>query len=288
MMILIIDSNFVCYMFRFAFGGLNFEEKPTAIIFGFLNQLYALAGRFKTNKFVFCWDSRKSYRRQRNPNYKSSRREEKTDEDREDDRIAFKQFSDLRQCVLPKLGFKNNYIQTGCEADDLIASIVMNNPGDFVIVSSDNDLLQLLDTGLNYCALYNPITKKQITATDFRKEWGIDPFQWTAVKSIAGCNGDNVPGVPGVGEKTAVKFITGKLSKGVIYDRIMDAEGAGGLIEETRWFVELPLPGTKKFELQENENFLFNKFVDICEEYGFRSFLAKDRLNGWKERFDLK
>ena len=67
-----------------------------------------------------------------------------TPEEKEDLNQGYRQLNEFRMTVLPALGVKNIYIQTGYESDDLIASIVKNNSGNFIIVTNDNDLYQLL------------------------------------------------------------------------------------------------------------------------------------------------
>lgn len=283
--VLVIDSNCLCYMSRFAFGGLSYEEKKTGVIFGFLGQIFRLAKKFDTNKFVFAWDSRKSFRQQSYPAYKRNRRKDRTKEEEIDDRIAFSQFGDLRLGVLPWMGFRNIFIQTGHEADDIIASVVMNNPDyDFTVVSSDNDLLQLLD----YCDMYHPRKKTSTTKKSFMEKWGMEPNQWADVKSLAGCSTDNVPGIKGVGEKTAIKFIRGELKKGKIYERIISDEGKK-TTEETQWFVALPLDTTKEYIIDfSNEIFYSDYFVEVFQEFGFNSFLKKENYESWKRRFNLQ
>ena len=92
----------------------------------------------------------------------------------------------------------------------------------FVIVSTDQDLWQLLSG--DRVTVWNPRTKKMLTEQAFRERWGIGPSQWADVKAIAGCPGDGVPGVPGVGEKTAAKFMAGRLKDTTkAYNRVVEA-----------------------------------------------------------------
>ncbi|TYR80870.1 5'-3' exonuclease [Priestia megaterium] len=97
------------------------------------------------------------------------------------------------------------------EADDLIGAFSsrwsMEKKSPAYIYSNDRDLLQLLNEHVSQI-----IAKKQIgdivyTAADFEKEYRIDPSQWIDVKALLGDKSDNIPGVPGVGEKAALPLI---------------------------------------------------------------------------------
>ncbi len=281
MKILVIDANCLAHLAKHSKKGLTYGEMETGVIFGFLEQIKILANKFKTNKFIFCWDSKKSKRKELYPEYKSHRHKDKTELERIEDNLAFKQFYDLRTSILPKLGFKNIYIQTGYEADDLIASIVKKNKEDYIVVSTDDDLLQLLD----YCNIYNPKTKKLENIATFTEEYGITPDMWSGIKSIAGCTSDNVKGVEGVGIIKAIAYVTKKLNKGKIYDRIINE---GPIISKRNSnLVHLPMVGTIIITPIENEIFNILDFIDIFTRFGLQSFLRQEVLKQWKNLFHM-
>jgi len=277
---LLVDSNYLCYRSKFRMPDLSHDEKLTSIIFGFLSQVFELANRFNTNRFVFAWDSGKSLRRSLYPEYKAKRHADKTDEEREKDRIAYAQFDELRKEVLPALGFKNVFYQDGYESDDLIAWLVMENEEDFTVISSDNDLWQVLD----YCDMYDPRTKEMTTRQTFMEQWQIEPVVWLAVKAVAGCPTDNIAGVPGVGEKTAIKFLKEQLKyESKVRRRIVSAE-CQQIIERNRKLVKLPMDGVEPMTLRKDE-FTRKAFMDMCHRYDFRSFLLGSRLGQWLDQF---
>ena len=179
----IIDCNYICHMAKHSMGELSFEELHSGVIFGFLRQMLSLINTFKTNDFIFVWDSRESKRKVLFPTYKANRHYEKTEEEKELDAIAYKQFDILRTEVIPKIGFVNNFMMKGYEADDVIAGIVFRNKENFVIVSSDNDLLQLLN---NRVRIYSIKNKSYYTEEMMLKEYNISPDKWAEVKAIAG------------------------------------------------------------------------------------------------------
>lgn len=95
----------------------------------------------------------------------------------------------------------------GYEADDLIATIVKRLASDehrIVIVSGDKDLLQLVSP---YVTIWDPMKDRRIDIENLRKEYGLEPGQMADVFALAGDAIDNVPGVPGIGPKTALSLI---------------------------------------------------------------------------------
>jgi DNA polymerase-1 len=95
----------------------------------------------------------------------------------------------------------------GYEADDLIATIVKRLASDehrIVIVSGDKDLLQLVSP---YVTIWDPMKDRRIDLENLRKEYGLEPGQMADVFALAGDAIDNVPGVPGIGPKTALSLI---------------------------------------------------------------------------------
>ena len=207
--ILVFDANGVAWTEFHGMPQFSFNKVLTGVAYGFLLQILALARYYNTNRFVFCWDSRKSFRKDRHPWYKEKRSyENKTEEEQEKYVKAIGQFQKIRKELLPGLGFSQNYMLSGYEGDDLIASVVSHNPGDFIVVTTDNDMLQLLDR----CDIYNPRTKTEITKKSFWRENHLTPQDWVRVKAIGGCSSDCVPGVPGVAEKTASQYVRNELS----------------------------------------------------------------------------
>jgi len=286
---LIIDSNYLCWRSYYTTGELSYKEVKTGVIFTFLNQVLNLAKKFKTSDFVFCWDSKKSYRKILYPEYKANRKKsDLTQAEKENLDNAYRQFDLLRKEVLSDLGFSNVFHVTGFEGDDLIAKVIkdVGLKPDIIVVSSDNDLFQLLNFG-KQVSLYELKKKELMGFDDFIKKYNFAPSLYAEAKAIGGCNGDNVKGVQGVGDpksetSKAITFLNNQLSAGKIKDRILSKEGQE-IIERNRVLVKLPFEvGSWKlpeFEIQEN-NFSKEKFVEVFGRYDFRSFLK--RLDQWK------
>jgi DNA polymerase-1 len=98
--------------------------------------------------------------------------------------------------------------QLGYEADDLIATYakhVVDAGGDVTIVSSDKDLMQLVRPGV---VMFDGMKNKKIGRDEVREKFGVEPGKVIDVQALAGDSTDNVPGVPGIGVKTAAELIT--------------------------------------------------------------------------------
>lgn len=278
---LLIDCHAICHAAKHTLGDLSFEEQKVGIIFGFMKRLLSLSKEFDTNRFLFCWDSKKSYRRGIYPSYKN--RNPLTSEEQEFEKFAFKQFIELRSYTLPKFGFRNNFIQTGLEADDIIATIIKNYEGEFVIASGDSDFFQLLSDNVS---MYLPRKNKLFTKEHFTKEYDIEPIEWVKVKQIGGCRSDKVKGIKGVAEKTAIKYLKDLMNKKTkTYQNIVNGQE---IIERNEALVKLPFEGTKVPKIVKNERFYFNNFMSLINKYGFRSFKQNRQLNEWQTQFKME
>ena len=278
MKILVVDSNYLAHRARFTTGGLSYNGEPTGVIYGFLNQVFSLGKKIRPDEVAFIWDSRKSLRRKRYPFYKNRTRDEGPDEDMLE---AFGQFARLRREILPAIGFVNNFIQTGYEADDIIAKLVMEGPPEeYVTASSDADLFQLLDhmTMLSVPAARNK-PEKIWTRSSFMKQYRIEPTDWVRVKQIAGCTSDCIPGIYGVGDATAVKYLRGNLKPDS--KKYQAIAGGNAVIKRNEWLVKLPLPGTR-LPVVKRSKFSSELLRMVAKRLGFKS-LAKDRnrLDEW-------
>lgn len=278
--LLIIDCNYLCHRARFTTGPLSYKGEPTGVVFGFLNQILIISKEVMPSNIIFTWDSRKSKRRRIFPEYKGNRKNEEPDQELIN---AFKQFHSLRKAILPGLGFSNNWMRVGYEADDLIADVVFKVHGSqypipVVIASSDNDLLQLL---VGSTRIYNLGRKEYYSREKLKEDYGIAPEEWVEVKKIAGCSGDNVPGVPGVGEKTAIKYLKGELRPELkAYKNIQENKG---IIDRNEMLVNLPFPGTQTPTIEDNA-FNITAFKNICREHGFNKMM--NNLDDWKILFE--
>lgn len=288
---LIFDCNALGYAAFNSYGDLEDDHgKPTAVIYGFLRLLLTLQENLKGSEWIFCWDSRKNFRKEIEPTYKIHREENKTPEELQSRRSAHEQFKQVRKEVIPALGFGNNVISTGYEGDDVMAALlddvdVYRN----VLCTSDNDMFQCLDG----CDIFHLATKKMITQKDFMEKFGIWPNQWAEAKAIGGCNGDNVIGIFGVADpkkptSKALKYLRGELNKGVILDRIESPEGQK-IIDRNRRLVTLPFKGQTPIKIKLGPNNLLKEnFEKVFEKYRFISLLEPKMFKRYVDAFNLK
>ena len=186
---------------------------PTGAVSGFCSMLFKLLEDSKSEKnlqkpthFAVIFDSaRKTFRNEIYKDYKANRTEAPED--------LAPQFDYIRKSVLafnlPSVELSNY------EADDLIATYVekiLKGGGKVTIVSSDKDLMQLYKKNVR---IYDPMKNKFITEEDVQKKFGVDANKVIDVQALAGDSSDNVPGVPGIGVKTAAELINkyGSLEK---------------------------------------------------------------------------
>jgi len=268
-------------------GDLSQDQKKVGVVYGFAKQMLTLATKFDSNRFIFCWDSKNSYRKLEYPPYKSNRRKGLTAEQQIDMEDAFRQFDEVREVLLPMMGFRNIYHQSGYEADDLIAHIAWRLPDDTIICSTDNDLLQLLKQD-RYCPIRIFNFQKIIDEAEFRKRWfNLEPIKWAHVKAIAGCETDDVEGLGGVGLTLASKYLAGELRPGKIMDKIMSKEGKD-TINRNMPLVALPYPNGRKpikiFGLYDDA-ITADNFRAIFGQYGFRSLLKDEEAYKWEKIF---
>ncbi len=178
---------------------------PTGAVSGFCSMLFKLLEDSKSDQnlqkpthFAVIFDSaRKTFRNEIYSDYKANRSEAPDD--------LAPQFEYIRKSVLafnlPSVDLPNY------EADDLIATYVdqiLKKGAKVTIVSSDKDLMQLYKKGVR---IFDPMKNKFITDEDVLKKFGVDASKVIDVQSLAGDSSDNVPGVPGIGVKTAAELI---------------------------------------------------------------------------------
>lgn len=243
---LLLDVSFICWRNFHAIGNLEYDGIKTGVVYGLLRDMQKIGERYASSHFVFCFDAGKPLRTQILPTYKHKRQEQDEEKQKQREEVR-EQVRLLREDYLPTLGYNNVFSASGYEADDLIAGVCHKlPPGDnAVIVSKDSDLYQLLDDKVIIWT-----TDREITKQSLLKQTGLSPEQHMETKAIAGCTSDNIPGVPGVGEVTAAKYLLGNLKESTLAWRNIDCNES--LIERNRQLVKLPYPNTPVFALEED------------------------------------
>jgi 5'-3' exonuclease len=252
----------------------------TEIIFGFLEQMRAtcLGPRVRSNRVAFFFDSRHSFRRDVFPSYKAKRRN-KTPQELAESALMADQLKRLRKEILPDIGFPC-FRQAGLESDDLIAQACEDNPGKAIIITADEDLLQCISPEVHW---YDPSREKYIDLATMIHEYRVGPADWVAVKCMAGCSTDGVPGIVGVGEKTATDFLWLLVPPGRKLSAINSPEGRV-IAERNYSLINLPHPATRLVVIPEavyNPAALF----EWGEKLGFKSYLEPLRRQAWETFF---
>lgn len=276
--LLLLDAHYLSHRAKHIFGELQHKGSLTGVCYGLFLTVLEFMSIFQTKDVVFCWDSKTNRRRTLYPGYKGNRQKELTPEELQFEQEFRRQIQTLRTKYLPQMGFRNNFIQTGYEADDIIAALVSKYRYQWkhkiIIVTSDHDLYQCIQPNV-HC--YNPQTHTRLTEKGFTKLYGLPPGDWAIVKAMAGCSSDNVRGIDGVGEKTAIAYLCGELP--VRYKSYLRIKQSKGLIRRNLRIVKLPLKGTKTRVLKPNR--LNQSGWDaVTKSIGMKGIRLRSYLNG--------
>ncbi|CDB40217.1 dNA-directed DNA polymerase [Azospirillum sp. CAG:260] len=189
------------YIFR-AFYALPPLTSPDGIpvnaVYGFTNMFMRLTQKIKCDYSLVLFDAkRQNFRNEIFPDYKGTRKEIPED--------LIPQFDIIHQAVK---ALNLHYLDMeGYEADDLIATyadMALKAGCDVTVISADKDLMQLIRPGVEF---YDPMKDKYFTPEDVREKFGVYPDRVVDVQALAGDSTDNIPGVPGIGLKTAAELV---------------------------------------------------------------------------------
>lgn len=215
--IYLVDGTAYIYRSFHAIKNLSASDgTPTNAIFGFTRTLMNLISEKKPEYLAVCFDARgKTFRHENYDQYKANRPPMP-------DELAC-QIDGVKKVVS---GFSIPWYElTGYEADDIIGTMAFKASQlgyNAVVVTGDKDLSQLINENVS---VYDPMKKKDLTLESFQEENGFSPKLLTNAMGLSGDSADNIPGVPGVGPKTASKLIIeyGTLEK--IYENIDKISG---------------------------------------------------------------
>ena len=222
--VILVDGNNL--MFRSYYATLysgsmmtNSEGFPTNALYGFVNMMNKIISEENPEYIMVAFDIGKTFRHEKYDYYKGKRDE--TPEDLK------KQFPVAKK-ILNAMGIKY-FKLAGYEADDIIGTFAkkVDEEAEFVatIVSSDKDLLQLISEDVDVKLL----KQKDYIRMDrevFMNTYGLEPIKMIDLKSLMGDQSDNIPGVKGIGEKTAIKLLQTYSSLDGVYQNIENIKGA--------------------------------------------------------------
>lgn len=300
--LVVVDAQYLGRKAQHTTGSLFYKGKPTGVIFGFLQQLLQISQALQSTRFVFCWDSPKSKRKEMFPAYKRKRHTKPlTDEQQKEEAYVRLQFKALRRDILPRIGFRNVWRFSGYEADDLMAHIAHAVLTPVVLVTADEDMYQVLSPTVSMWrrgSLY--------TVQDFVKEYSLQPHDWKHVRAIGGCPTDEVPSaIPKTRERTVVSALNkwGTANKPNSREQaVLDLYAAlvhgTGISHKSERFQQV-LDARRNYDLT---SLPFNRhhfkreidptgfvlsdwkaFKQVCREHGLRSFIEGPMRRMWKD-----
>lgn len=222
--VVLVDGNNLMFRSYFAtlYSGSTLRNKkgfPTNAIYGFVNMINKIISEEKPMYIAVAFDIGKTFRHEKYDYYKG-KRDNTPDELKE-------QFPIAKQ-ILTAMNIKYFELQ-GYEADDIIGTFSKKceQDDDFkaLIVSSDKDLLQLI-TDQTEVKLLKTKDYIRMDYKTFYDTYGIEPIKMIDLKALMGDASDNIPGVKGIGEKTALKLLTTYGSLSFIYEHIDEIKGS--------------------------------------------------------------
>jgi DNA polymerase I len=225
-LLLLLDGHSLAYRAFFALPIENFSTttgQPTNAVYGFTAMLINVLRDERPTHVAVAFDrGEPTFRHEQFVEYKANRRETPAD---------FRSQLSLIFEVLDVLGIQR-LSKAGYEADDLIATLATEAAGqdmDVLIVSGDRDVLQLVSGDVTVLMTRRGISEMtRFTPEAVREKYGLTPEQYPDFAAIRGDPSDNLPNIPGVGEKTATRWIAEFGSLDALVDRVDEVKGKAG------------------------------------------------------------
>lgn len=216
--LVVIDGKSVFYRGYYAMPNLSTKDgTPTGGVFGFATMALEVIRKLKPDYVCVAWDKSGTNIRKRlemYPAYKAGRKPAPAD---------FKEQIPVLHDLLDAFGWPL-YELDDYEADDIMGTLAVQARAqgiDTALVTSDLDLLQVINGNVHVYALKKGLSNIELFHPEsFKEKYGIDVDQFLDLKSIKGDSSDNIPGVPGIGEKGAVELLTKYKTLDGIYDNI--------------------------------------------------------------------
>lgn len=285
MKFMVIDGNSILNR---AFYGVrlltNHDGLPTNAIYGFLSTLFRLQDEYTPDRTIVCFDVKeKTFRHQKFDSYKATRKGMP-------DELAA-QLPVMKE-VLDALGIIRCE-KGGYEADDLIGTIsrkAEEQGDDCLIVTGDRDSLQLVSAHTTVHLVSSKggqDTSRDITPEAFREEYGFDPIRLIDLKALMGDSSDNISGVPGVGEKTAMNLLHTFGSLDEVYRHLDAPEIKKGLRDkltngeqaarDSYWLATIERDASLPIDMQALPDAQMDRdaLYDLLTRLEFKSFLTR-------------
>lgn len=268
----------------------NKEGFPTNALYGFVNMINKIINEENPKYIAVAFDIGKTFRHEKYTSYKGGRNATP-----EELKIQFP----IAKEILTALGIK--YLECeNYEADDIIGTLakMVDETKDFnaTIVSSDRDLLQLISNDVEVKLLKQKDYIK-MTKEVFYENYGIEPKKIIDLKALMGDSSDNIPGVKGIGEKTALKLLQQYHDLETIYQNIDNIKGKtseklandkeNAFMSQSLATIYCQVPLNIKLEdikYQEKDQ---TKLLELYNKLEFYSFIKKEDFKEQQEEISL-
>ena len=222
--LVVIDGKSVFYRGYYAMPGLSMADgTPTGGVYGFVGLAIELIKKLEPDYVAVAWDKRGTNIRKRRelyPEYKAGRKPAPDD--------FYQQIPILHE-LLDAFGWPLYEIDD-YEADDIMGAFARQAESrgiETCLITSDLDALQLISPMTKVYAMKNGLRNiEEFTAEHFEEKYGIRTEQFLDLKALKGDSSDNLPGVPGIGEKTAVKLLQEYETLDGVYEHLDEQKGA--------------------------------------------------------------
>ncbi len=288
--LVVIDGNSIMNRAFYGLSGRNMlttkKGIPTNAIYGFLTILFKILNEDNPDYMVVAFDLKApTFRHKMYAGYKAQRKGMP-------DELATQM--PIIKNILDAMNISRVEME-GFEADDILGTLAKKAKKagvDVILFTGDRDSFQLIEDGIN---VKLPVTKGGKTETELystekiQEKYGVMPIDLINVKGLMGDNSDNIPGVPGIGEKTALGYISKFKTIENLYDNIDDdivKPKAREALKEFRDLAflsrtlatidtDIPLEFTEKYKMKD---FNSKELYDIFNELEFSSFIKKLNL----------
>ncbi len=296
--LVIIDGKSVFYRGYYAMGNLSLEDgTPTGGVYGFASLAFEVIRKLKPDYVVVAWDKKGTSTAKRSaiyPEYKAGRKKAPDD---------FYEQIPLLKDFLKTLGWPLFEID-GYEADDILGTLAVqaNKLGvEANLITSDLDMLQLIDENTKVFAMKRGFSDiEEFDLEYFENKYGLKQSQFLDLKALQGDSSDNIPGVPGIGPKTATQLLQEFFTLEGIYENLENIkpawrkklEDGKDLAFMSKKIAEIFLdaPVELNFEDADIHNFNYEEVLKMLRKLEFNSLVRKipKEMKTGSEDFETK
>ena len=296
--LVIIDGKSVFYRGYYAMGNLSLEDgTPTGGVYGFASLAFEVIRKLKPDYVVVAWDKKGTSTAKRSaiyPEYKAGRKKAPDD---------FYEQIPLLKDFLKTLGWPL-FETDGYEADDILGTLAVqaNNLGvEANLITSDLDMLQLIDENTKVFAMKRGFSDiEEFDLEYFENKYGLKQSQFLDLKALQGDSSDNIPGVPGIGPKTATQLLQEFFTLEGIYENLENIkpawrkklEDGKDLAFMSKKIAEIFLdaPVELNFEDADIHNFNYEEVLKMLRKLEFNSLIRKipKEMKTGSEDFETK